>query len=112
MSAAPVLRSRPHGQPHFVQRAALVRRGRAGFLILVVRHEVGLEVGVVQREQPLSAGGVEDLDLEEVPAEHPLSGIVRVDGVLPAGDRTQRQLRQHRHVDQPGSLPSISTRCG
>jgi hypothetical protein len=38
-------------------------------------------------------------------------GFARVDGVLPAGHRAQRQFRQHRDVDQAG-IVALDQHCG
>lgn len=48
---------------------------------------------------------VQDLDLEKIPTEHWPARIGRVHGPLPARDRTQRQLREDRDVDQTWIVP-------
>ena len=44
---------------------------------------------------------MEDLDLQQVAAEHRLGRVLGMKGVLPGGDRPQRELGQHGQVDQP-----------
>jgi hypothetical protein len=82
----------------------------AGHRVLAEGDELALEVVVEHGEQPRPVGRVEDVDLQQVPAEHRLGRVLGMDGVLVGGDRPQRQLAQYGQVDQAGSLPSTRTR--
>ena len=92
--------------------AQVVGRGRRRRVGVGERHELRLEVGDEEGQQPPTPGLVEHLELEQVPAEHRLDGSAgwtskRCDVTLATGSRDSTATSMNR-----GSLPSMRTSNG